>query len=89
MKSHSDIAIKVENLSKCYHIGRNGSCKSTLLQMICRTLSPTSGSLVTNGRYRPCRTQLDWGFIISLSFDLSRQDALVDITQYNFRAADN
>jgi ABC-type polysaccharide/polyol phosphate transport system ATPase subunit len=25
-------------------IGRNGSGKSTLLQMICRTLTPTSGS---------------------------------------------
>lgn len=96
----SDIAIKVENLSKCYQIydapherlkqfviprvqnilgfqtknyfkefwalknvsfevrrgetvgiiGRNGSGKSTLLQMICGTLSPTSGSITTNGR---------------------------------------
>jgi lipopolysaccharide transport system ATP-binding protein len=96
----SDIAIRVENLSKCYHIynqphdrlkqwiyprfqrllgkqpkqyfrefwalknvsfeikkgetvgiiGRNGSGKSTLLQMICGTLSPTSGSVHTSGR---------------------------------------
>ena len=96
----TDIAIKVENLSKCYHIydkpndrlkqfllprvqrllgqkpkqyfrqfwalkgvsfeikkgetvgiiGRNGSGKSTLLQMICGTLTPTSGSIQTNGR---------------------------------------
>lgn len=87
-----DIAIKVENLSKCYQIydqprhrlmqmlwrghkqfyrefwalkdisfeirkgetvgiiGRNGSGKSTLLQMICGTLNPTSGSIVTRGR---------------------------------------
>lgn len=31
-------------------IGRNGSGKSTLLQMICGTVSPTSGSVSTRGR---------------------------------------
>jgi lipopolysaccharide transport system ATP-binding protein len=96
----SDIAIKVDNLSKCYQIydnprdrllqgvmprlqrlagwqpkqycrefwalrdvsfdvkkgetigiiGQNGSGKSTLLQMICGTLTPTSGSIQTKGR---------------------------------------
>ncbi len=31
-------------------IGRNGSGKSTLLQLICGTLSPTEGTVRTNGR---------------------------------------
>lgn len=31
-------------------IGRNGSGKSSLLQMICGTLAPTSGSVTTHGR---------------------------------------
>lgn len=31
-------------------VGRNGSGKSTLLQMICGTLNPTGGTIVTNGR---------------------------------------
>lgn len=31
-------------------VGRNGSGKSTLLQLICGTLAPTSGEIVTRGR---------------------------------------
>lgn len=89
---YSNLAIKVENLSKCYHIysqpqdrllqmlsmgrrqyskefwalrdvsftinkgetigiiGRNGSGKSTVLQLICGTLTPSSGTVQTHGR---------------------------------------
>ena len=89
---YSDVAIEIDNVSKCFHIyekphdrlrqmlsfgdkryfkefwalnsvsfkikrgttvgivGRNGSGKSTLLQMICGTLSPSSGSIITSGR---------------------------------------
>lgn len=31
-------------------VGRNGSGKSTLLQMICGTLNPSSGKIISNGR---------------------------------------
>ena len=31
-------------------VGRNGSGKSTLLQMVCGTLTPTTGKVTTNGR---------------------------------------
>lgn len=31
-------------------VGRNGAGKSTLLQLICNTLTPTSGNVVVNGR---------------------------------------
>lgn len=31
-------------------VGRNGAGKSTLLQMICNTLTPSSGTVTVNGR---------------------------------------
>lgn len=45
-----DISFQVKKGEAVGIIGRNGSGKSTLLQMICGTLTPSSGSIQTNGR---------------------------------------
>jgi lipopolysaccharide transport system ATP-binding protein len=45
-----DISFEVKSGETVGIVGRNGSGKSTLLQMICGTLTPSAGQILTKGR---------------------------------------
>jgi lipopolysaccharide transport system ATP-binding protein len=45
-----DLSVEIESGQTIGVIGRNGSGKSTFLQMVCGTLSPSTGSLTVKGR---------------------------------------
>ncbi len=49
-KALDNVSFEVKKGETVGIIGRNGSGKSTLLQMICGTLTPTSGEITFNGR---------------------------------------
>lgn len=76
-------------------VGRNGAGKSTLLQMVCGTLQPSTGQLVTHGRvaallelgagFNPDFTGLENVFMNAAILGLSKknvQDRLADILAF-------
>lgn len=48
-RAQKDVSFEIKKGETVGIIGRNSSGKSSLLQMICGTLNPTSGSVQTNG----------------------------------------
>ncbi|MBU3612845.1 ABC transporter ATP-binding protein [Polynucleobacter sp. MG-27-Goln-C1] len=49
-KALTNVSFEVKKGETVGIIGKNGSGKSTLLQLICQTVTPSGGAIVTNGR---------------------------------------
>ncbi len=65
-------------------VGRNGSGKSTLLQLICGTLTPTTGSVETHGRIGAL-LELGSGFNLEFS---GRENVYLNATVLGLRKAE-
>ena len=80
----SDINLTIKKGESFGIIGRNGSGKSTLLQLICGTLTPTSGQVRTDGKiaallelgsgFNPDFTGIENIYLNASIFGLSKQE---------------
>ncbi|WP_219118404.1 ABC transporter ATP-binding protein [Janthinobacterium sp. UMAB-56] len=79
-----DVSFSVRRGETVGIIGRNGSGKSTLLQMICGTVSPSTGTISTQGRVAAL-LELGAGFNIEFT---GRENVMLNAAILGFSAQD-